>query len=158
MKQGIIFGLIVTTLSLVAIVFMFDRNSDLNLDLVVLKDGEEIYTSPSFKNKYTWIVGVEGETKILNDQEIIEFFEFDMKLDDLANVNNIDFDKIIAKIGKDAEFNMLHRENGEVVMYEANCPDKLCVREGVIRYANQLIVCAPHKLVVKLVGEGDLDA
>mgnify|MGYP000698473182 CR=1 FL=1 len=35
MKQGIIFGLIVTTLSLVAIVFMFDRNSDLNLDLVI---------------------------------------------------------------------------------------------------------------------------
>ena len=33
-------------------------------------------------------------------------------------------------------------------MAEADCPDRLCVRRGPVRYAGETIICLPHKLVV----------
>ena len=48
---------------------------------------------------------------------------------------------------------------GRVRVAEADCPDRLCVRQGWIRYDGESIVCLPHKLVVTVRGtEGDLDA
>ena len=41
---------------------------------------------------------------------------------------------------------------GTARVTEANCPDKVCVHTGEIRYTGQTIVCLPHKLVVKIEG------
>ena len=43
------------------------------------------------------------------------------------------------------------REGG-VSVTESDCPDKICVNQGVIRYNGESIVCLPHKLVVTVVG------
>ena len=43
------------------------------------------------------------------------------------------------------------REGG-VSVTESDCPDKICVNQGVIRYSGESIVCLPHKLVVTVVG------
>ena len=37
-------------------------------------------------------------------------------------------------------------------MKDAECPDKLCMRQGAISRDGQTIVCLPHKLVVEVIG------
>lgn len=37
------------------------------------------------------------------------------------------------------------------------CPQQICVRQGWIRYAGQLIVCVPNKLIITVTG-GNSDA
>lgn len=39
-------------------------------------------------------------------------------------------------------------ERGEVYMEDADCPDRLCIKQGRISGTGQTIVCLPHKLVV----------
>lgn len=63
-------------------------------------------------------------------------------------------------IGAERGFcNTVEVSGGRVRMVVADCPDKLCVRQGWIRYDGESIVCLPHKLVVTVRGTaGDLDA
>lgn len=48
--------------------------------------------------------------------------------------------------------NILHIENGEAYLSDANCPDKLCVHQGKISKTNQVITCLPNKLTVTVYG------
>ena len=55
--------------------------------------------------------------------------------------------------------NVVEVADGRVRILEADCPDRLCVRQGWIRYDGESIVCLPHKLIVSIRGGGqDLDA
>lgn len=45
-------------------------------------------------------------------------------------------------------YNRVRTEGGFVFVEEADCPDKICVREGKIRYAGESIACLPHKLII----------
>lgn len=51
--------------------------------------------------------------------------------------------------------NILVIENGRAKMVDANCPDKLCVKEGWVKYTGQCISCLPNKLTVTVVGGDD---
>ncbi len=44
--------------------------------------------------------------------------------------------------------NLLVIEDGAARMESADCPDRLCVKMGSIRYAGESIVCLPHRVVV----------
>ena len=48
--------------------------------------------------------------------------------------------------------NTLVIRDGGASVTEADCPDKVCVNQGVIRYDGESIVCLPHRLVVTVVG------
>ncbi len=52
--------------------------------------------------------------------------------------------------------NRLQIADGAVRMIEADCPDKLCVRKGAVRYVGDGIVCLPHRVVVEVAGEDEL--
>ena len=56
--------------------------------------------------------------------------------------------------------NVLHIENGIVQMYEANCPDQICVDHAPISKNGETIVCLPNKVIVTITeGEdSELDA
>ena len=55
--------------------------------------------------------------------------------------------------------NVVEVSGGRVRVVDADCPDRLCVRQGWISYDGESIVCLPHKLVVTVRGTGgDLDA
>ena len=43
-------------------------------------------------------------------------------------------------------------QDGQAWLCDANCPDKLCVKQGKIKYDNQCITCLPNKLTVTLEG------
>lgn len=47
-------------------------------------------------------------------------------------------------------YNILTIRNGCADITDANCPDKLCVKQKKIRHAGETLVCLPHKLVVKV--------
>ena len=53
--------------------------------------------------------------------------------------------------------NVLVIENGEAYISEADCPDKLCVRQGKINMNGQSVICLPHKTVIEITGENKND-
>ena len=46
--------------------------------------------------------------------------------------------------------NTVHVEYGGISVTAADCPDKVCVRQGVVRDSLLPIVCLPHRLVIRL--------
>ncbi len=52
--------------------------------------------------------------------------------------------------------NVVLVENNTVRMYEANCPDKLCIHQGSLTSNISSIVCLPNEVVVYL--ETDIDS
>lgn len=50
--------------------------------------------------------------------------------------------------------NLVVVSEGKADVIEADCPDKLCVKQGKINKNGQTIVCLPHKLVVEIEGGG----
>lgn len=54
--------------------------------------------------------------------------------------------------------NILVIQNGSAMITEADCPDKICVKQGSIKHQGQTIVCLPNKLQIKIVQtEGGVD-
>ena len=49
----------------------------------------------------------------------------------------------------DGGWNDIKIENGEISIIDADCPDKTCVKTGVLRSESIPIVCLPHKLVIR---------
>ena len=63
--------------------------------------------------------------------------------------------------GEGAE-NVIHIENGEAWMEQANCPHRECVKQGVLnaetvpsRPLGTWIVCAPHQVYIEYAGGGE---
>ena len=54
-------------------------------------------------------------------------------------------------------YNLLVIEGGYASIVEANCPDKLCVKQRKIKYDGQTLVCLPNKTIVKIVSNSDSD-
>ncbi len=67
------------------------------------------------------------------------------------NFNEITSRKII-EIKTEYGYNKVEIDNNKVRILEASCPDQLCVTSGWIEKNNQMIVCLPNRLVVKVVG------
>ena len=44
-------------------------------------------------------------------------------------------------------------ENGEIYIKESDCPDKVCVRSGIISKSGESIICAPNRVAIKISGE-----
>ena len=43
-------------------------------------------------------------------------------------------------------------ENGCVYLSDADCPNRLCVNQGKIKYDGQSIICLPNKLTISIKG------
>ena len=57
-------------------------------------------------------------------------------------------------------YNTIVIENGQVWIDQADCPDKLCVKQGKISKNGLSIICLPHKLtiLVQAVSRQEYDA
>ena len=53
--------------------------------------------------------------------------------------------------------NILVIDNGECYLDDANCPDKLCVSQGIISKSGQSIICLPHKVVITIEGANEAE-
>lgn len=56
---------------------------------------------------------------------------------------------IQTKLGK----NIIDISNGKVRVLDADCPDKICIKDGAIDKPGQILVCLPHKVVVQIKGQ-----
>jgi len=54
-------------------------------------------------------------------------------------------------VGRAGERNLIEIYDGGVRMAEANCPDQWCVRKGAVPPGADIIVCLPHRLIVRWV-------
>ena len=57
--------------------------------------------------------------------------------------------------GYEGGYNTLVIEDGVAYLTEADCPDKLCVKQGKVSKVGETIVCLPHRIVIEVVGEGE---
>jgi hypothetical protein len=48
--------------------------------------------------------------------------------------------------------NLIQVVDGKVMMFEADCPDQVCVYQGAASKPGDMIVCLPHKVVVEIKG------
>ena len=53
--------------------------------------------------------------------------------------------------------NVVEVSGGRVRVADADCPDRLCVRQGWIRYDGESIVCLPREIVIRIGGEPETD-
>lgn len=69
-------------------------------------------------------------------------------------------DRTISVSNDAGEFNLILISNSEVRVCDADCPDKLCIKQKSISKGGESIICLPHKLVVQIMSkeESDLDA
>lgn len=47
-------------------------------------------------------------------------------------------------------FNHLVVENEGIYIEDADCKDKICLQEGIIKKAGEILVCLPHRLLVEI--------
>ena len=52
--------------------------------------------------------------------------------------------------GVDGGTNHMIIKNGAVSIFEASCPDKICVQEGEKRQKGEAITCLPNKVIVTI--------
>ena len=48
-------------------------------------------------------------------------------------------------------------KDGQVFVESSDCTDQVCVGSGVISKPSEIIVCAPAKVSIEIIGEGDYD-
>ena len=55
-------------------------------------------------------------------------------------------------------YNIVHTEDGQAFVTEADCRDQICVEHKKIEKTGETIVCLPHKMVVEIIGgEEEMD-
>lgn len=53
--------------------------------------------------------------------------------------------------GSDSGYNILVVKNGSAYVKEADCPDRLCVKQGKVSGEGETVICLPHKVVIEIV-------
>ncbi len=53
--------------------------------------------------------------------------------------------------------NRLKAGDGKIAVIAADCPDKDCVKRGWLKKPGDSAICLPHKLVIRLTGESEVD-
>ncbi len=98
---------------------------------------------------FSFLFAKKGETVVVTvDGEI--YGEYPLQKDTTIQITTAD----------DKNHNLLIIADGSACMQDADCPDRLCVRQGKISKTNESIVCLPHRIVVTIQNgqENELDS
>ena len=76
------------------------------------------------------VVEVYSDSKLIKKVPLDTDTEFEVKIDNHINVVRV--------------------EKGFVSMLDADCPDKLCEKQGKIHNNGETIICLPNKIVIKV--------
>ena len=69
----------------------------------------------------------------------------------IVETYSLDKDATYIIDGKDKGKNILVIRDGKAFISEANCPDKLCVKQGGVSKVGQSLICLPNRVVVEVV-------
>ncbi len=53
---------------------------------------------------------------------------------------------------------VLRVENRKIGITENTCPEKICMHQGFLQNKGEIIVCVPNKIIIKLLGESEIDS
>ncbi len=68
----------------------------------------------------------------------------EIMIDELTDMTiDIDLEKV---------HNSIVIRNNQVYMKASNCKDQICIKQGAIQHTNQMIVCLPNRLSVRIEG------
>ena len=89
---------------------------------------------------------------------VVLIFAMIKKDGELANIycngsliKSINLSKVEESYTIDVEgHNTVLVEKGQISMLKADCPDKLCVKQGKIKSADYPIVCLPNKIIIRI--------
>lgn len=84
----------------------------------------------NFISKQGNVVEVYSDSKLIKKVPLDTDTEFEVKIDNHINVVRV--------------------EKGFVSMLDADCPDKLCEKQGKIHNNGETIICLPNKIVIKV--------
>lgn len=113
---------------------------------IILAAGVILLAAALFLAYLLWSGGRGGIIEVTMDGEVYKRFSLDKDQEE----------EISTSYGK----NRLIIEGGSAYIKEADCPDKICVRQGKISKKGQTIICLPHKIAITVIEgeEGDIDA
>lgn len=57
------------------------------------------------------------------------------------------------EIKTDLGENIIDISNGKVRILDADCADKICIKDGSIDKPGDILVCLPHKVIVQIKGQ-----
>ena len=161
MKQALVVSAIIIILSLFGFNQLqktFITPNAKQLNFTILQAGDILYTGFLDQEQVVWVVQENNTTKVLVDQEILDYYHF-AKIPEIGTFSDPSIWEAIYDVSeKDVEINMLYVKDQQLQMYEANCANQQCIRVGAINKPGQTLTCAPHRLVVKINGIGDVDA
>jgi hypothetical protein len=63
--------------------------------------------------------------------------------------------KVSFTIDNELGKNVIEINNEQVKIIDADCHDKICVKAHAISKAGESLICLPHKVVVRIIGEGN---
>ncbi|WP_425446573.1 NusG domain II-containing protein [Dethiothermospora halolimnae] len=86
------------------------------------------------------------QVKIEVDGDVYKKIRFD-------SIKNNRFIEIKTKFG----YNKVEISDDKVRVVEADCPDKLDVKQGWIERPGEVIVCLPNRLVIQIVSEEEVE-
>ena len=87
-----------------------------------------------------------------DNQEVI----ISLKGEEYARID-MDGQEHVFEIETQLGYNKIIVDKDGVHIEEADCPDHDCVEVGTISKVGQSIICAPHYLVIEIVGSADAD-
>lgn len=61
----------------------------------------------------------------------------------------------IIKIESAEGVNIIEITQGKVHVQDADCPDKVCVKDGFISKPGQILVCLPNRVLIQIKGQND---
>ncbi len=73
-------------------------------------------------------------------------------------IHKIDLSMVTKAYTIELDGNIVFVEKGQISVIEADCPDKLCIKQGAVSGGARPIVCLPNNVVIKLTDdESDVD-
>lgn len=95
--------------------------------------------------------GVISLTKKAGEYVVVEIKGFEV------GRYRLDVDRVVTLDCPGGHVNELVIESGEAHIASADCPEQLCVKHRPIKMSGESIICLPHRVVVRIEGEGGVD-
>lgn len=83
-----------------------------------------------------------NKVEIIGDNDILYTF-------DLSKTKN----QTIKIEYPDGGYNIVEIKDGQICISDADCPDRTCVKTGVLKSSGIPVVCLPHHLIIKYVSD-----
>ena len=81
--------------------------------------------------------------------------KIDGKIIQTIDLNAVKSRKEWLVYNKPGSYNLIEILTGKIRIKDANCLNKICVKEGWISQAGQILVCLPHKLIINIDGKNN---